>query len=88
MEMTTWRKEIAEAMEESYDSWDNVVACTLSDAELDAEFNPSYGSNEGEPFTLWTKSRVYFPVVYDGAEWASSVSRNPCDEKKQHVGGQ
>jgi hypothetical protein len=88
MEMTTWRKEIVDAMEEVYDSWDNVVGCTLSDGELDVEFNADFGTVEGQAFMLWTKSRVYFPVVYDGSEWVSSVPRNPCEEKKQHVGGQ
>lgn len=54
------------------------------------EFDNGYGTSEGYPFTLWTKTHVYFPVVYDGSEWVESVPRNPPDtpEPKEHVGGE
>jgi hypothetical protein len=68
------------------DKWDTVIASTLSDKELDAEFNNGFGGSEGKPFTLWTENRVYFPVVYDGAEWVGSVPRNPSHEATSHVG--
>jgi hypothetical protein len=64
-----------------------VVACTLSEHELDVVFYAGFGGCEGEPFTLWTEARVYFPVVYDGAEWCGSAPRNPCEEKTAHQGG-
>ena len=86
--MTTWRKLIVEAMGEDQEAWLDVVGMTLSEEDLDREFNDSYGTGEGCPFTLWTEKRVYFPVTYDGSEWASSVPRNPCEEKCHHVGGQ
>lgn len=86
--MTTWRKELIEAMAEHGEAWSDVESCTLTDAELDAEFDCGYGSSEGESFTLWTKARVYFPVVYDGAEWPESVSRNPDGKATHHFGGQ
>lgn len=69
------------------ESWDDAVGCTLSDSELDVCFSSGYGSTQGKPFTLWTVDRVYYPAVYDGAEWCDSVPRNPCNEAKYHSGG-
>jgi hypothetical protein len=56
---------------------------TLSDIELYNEFDSSWGTE----FTMWTKARVYFPVMYDGSEWCSSVSRNPDGIPTDHIGG-
>lgn len=79
-DMTTWRKKIEE--------WgDKIIACTLTDAELDAEFSSGYGATEGKPFTAWSEKYVYFPVCYDGSEWVERAPRNPCDEATNHVGG-
>lgn len=66
---------------------DRVPDPTDIDACLDYQFHSGLGEVEGPEFTLWTKNRVYFPVCYDGAEWAASVQRNPCDEATRHVGG-
>lgn len=74
---TTWRRAITVVLAEHGETWADVVACTLDDAGLDAEFDPSYGLVEGKPFGLWTKRRVYFPVCYDGAEFVASVPRDP-----------
>lgn len=82
---TTWRKEIADHLE-NYPG-EEVIACTLSEDELDVKFDSGYGGTYGEHFTVWTQNRVLFPVVYDGAEWVGSVPRNPCDEKTGHWGG-
>ena len=84
--MTTWRKLIAEAMRNAEDPGP-LVACTLTEEQLDAEFSSGFGAAEGKPFTAWTEKRVYFPAVYDGSEWAASAPRNPCDEATEHVGG-
>lgn len=54
---------------------------------LDREFDDGWGGIQGHPFTLWTESRVYFPVTYDGKEWCASVPRHPCVEPSQHHGG-
>ncbi len=86
--LTTWRKAISEAMVGHGETIEDIIHCTLSPEELDVEFDDGYGGSEGKPFTAWTKSRVYFPVVYDGAEWAASVPRDPCDESVEHIGGQ
>lgn len=84
----TWRKLITAEMELRHDCWEEVVACTLSNEELDVEFNAGYkGDTLGKPFTLWTHTRVYYPVTYDGSEWVDSVSRHPCAEGAGHSGG-
>lgn len=82
----TWRQMIDGEREDKADG--PIIACTLTDEELDAEFYASYGTAHGKAFTAWTENRVYFPVVYDGAEWVGSVPRNPCDEASSHFGGQ
>jgi hypothetical protein len=64
------------------------MVTTLTEDGLNREFNDGYGGSEGEPFTAWGEKYVYFPVVYDGAEWVGSAPRNPCDEKCSHVGGE
>lgn len=85
--MSTWRREISENMAKVNDPGP-LIACTLDDAGLDREFYDGYGRVEGEPFTARTAARVYFPVVYDGAEWVGSAPRHPCDEATRHQGGE
>lgn len=94
--MATWRQLIGYAMQAAEDpewdrgtgeTWDDVVRCTLTDAELDTEFDEGYGGTEGKPFTLWTGKYVYFPVCYDGAESVGFVPRHPCDTATRHWGG-
>lgn len=84
----SWRKLISRTLKHDGATWDDVVACTLSEEELDMAFDSGYGGSEGKHFTLWTAKRVYFPAVYDGAEWCESVPREPCDEATAHVGGE
>lgn len=85
--MATWRKLIVEQMECHGETLADVVANTLSDSEMDVEFDRGYGSEEGKPFTLWTASRVYFPWCYDGSEGVASVSRVPDGVPTNHIGG-
>lgn len=61
---------------------------TLSYEESVKEFDDGYGGSHGEPFTSWGEKYVYFPVVYDGAEWVDFAPRNPCEIKTAHVGGE
>jgi len=79
--MTSWKKEI-----KIYK--DKIIHCTLTESEMAIEFDNGFGCSEGKPFTAWSKYWVYFPVVYDGAEWISRVPRNPCDKSMGHVGGE
>jgi len=84
--MTTWKEEI-EICFDNDDNWNNVISCTLSEEELNTEFDDDYGGTEGIPFTLWTKKYVYFPICYDGSEWVARVSRNPDGKPSGHFGG-
>jgi len=87
--ITTWRVLISEAMEARGESWTDVEAMSLLESQLDAEFNAGFGMREGLPFTVWTKKSVYFPIVYDGREWAGSVSRHPGNKMPtNHQGGE
>lgn len=85
--MTTWRKMITEALAEQGETWADVEACTLSEAALDAVFDDGYGVPKGQPFTVWTPKRVYFPAQYDGREWVASVARHPDGQPTEHIGG-
>lgn len=86
-DMTTWRAELAEAMAEVSDPGP-VVAVAPDESVLDVEFDAGYGGSRGQPVLVWTEDHVYFPVVYDGAEWLGSAPRNPRGEGQGHVGGQ
>ena len=71
------------------DKWsDKQVEGSMQQPTLDVRFDSGYGTSQGPAFTAWSAQRVYFPVVYDGAEWAGSAPRNPCDDDTEHVGGQ
>lgn len=85
---TTWRCLLVQEMDKRGESFGDLVAITLTDAQLDAEFDDGFGCSEGEPFTAWTTNRVYFPAVYDGSEWVASVARNPDGVPTCHVGGE
>lgn len=85
--MTTWREMIKHEMSIHSDSFDNMIATTLKDGEMDVKFDAGYGGDLAIEFTLWTASRVYFPVIYDGAQWVGSVSRRPDGIATKHQGG-
>ena len=83
---TTWRAALADAMQGVYEG--PVVAYAPDEATFDESFDDGYGSTSGKPVLAWTADRVYFPVVYDGAEWMGSAPRNPVPEGQTHEGGQ
>ncbi|MEM9263964.1 MAG: hypothetical protein AAGA46_00395 [Cyanobacteria bacterium P01_F01_bin.13] len=83
--MATWRGLIKDELNSNSESWEDIVSTTLTEQDLDREFDDSYGGAEGCPFTLWTHKRVYFPTEYDGAEGVKSAPRNPSNEKTEHV---
>lgn len=85
--VTTWRSKLTDALHERGESWDDVVASTLSEADLDRPFDAGYGAPEGVPFTCWTRESVYFPACYDGMEWVASVARHPDGQPTSHIGG-
>lgn len=85
--MATWKALLQEAMKDRDETLADLESITLTDAELAKEFDDGYGASEGEPFTAWTAKTVYFPVVYDGAEWVGGVSRHPDGKPTYHMGG-
>jgi len=86
MSKESWREMISQAISENKDG--PLIACSITEEELNVKFNTGWGGSGGTPFTAWTEKRVYFPVVYDGAEWVGSAPRNPSLEHTPHVGGQ
>lgn len=80
---TTWRELIGEEMKEHGESWDDAMHTAF--VALDT-FEREFGGSQGQPFTVWTEARVYFPAVYDGSEWCASVPRNPTSEVMGHIG--
>jgi hypothetical protein len=92
--MATWREHFEDArIYSGYDEpeqRDNsqVIAVAPDEAALDIEFDDSYGTSCGPHVLIWTEHRVYFPVVYDGAESLGSAPRYPQPEGQGHVGGE
>ena len=84
--MTTWKEKLKEAFEGTGDDFDKMIT-TLTDSELNEEFNDGFGRTNGKPFTAWGENYVYFPICYDGAEWVGYAPRNPCEIKTNHMGG-
>jgi len=85
--ITNWKKLLDEALSDNGESWGDVESNTLTDDEMELEFDSGYGRTRGKPFTVWTKNYVYFPWSYDRSEGVTSVSRNPDGKPTYHVGG-
>lgn len=77
MAVTTWRHKLKDAFERTGDDF-NKIETTLSDGEMDVQFDDGYGSDEGMSFTVWGEKYVYFPLEYDGSEYVGWAPRNPC----------
>ena len=86
--MVNWKTLIGYVLKDNKEYWKDVVSCTLTDKELKVIFDSGYGGSMGKTFTLWTENYVYFPAVYDGAEWVESVPRHPNGKATGHVGGE
>lgn len=78
--MRTWRESIASAMMRNNDSVDNIVAKTVTDAEMDEPVEDGHGNINSIAFTIWTRNHVYFSVCYGDNETIGHVRRNPVDE--------
>jgi hypothetical protein len=85
IDTSSWEELISEAMGKNDETWDDVIFERF-DGNKSTQFYIGFGAKKGCSFLVWTKNYVYFPVEYDGAEWADSVPRNPCDQTKDHVG--
>lgn len=84
---STWHEMLKNAFIEDGEDFSKMI-CTLSNEQLQVEFNSGYGCSEGAPFTAWGEKWVYFPIVYDGSEWVGHAPRNPCEISMQHQGGE
>lgn len=88
--MTCWRNLLLRVIHLCEEDPSTLV-CTLSNQELDVEFDDGYGDIEGLPFAAWTTNYVYFPLCYDGSEWVGYAHRNPTESATQypiaHQGG-
>jgi len=87
MSKTTWKKELEATLWAVGETLADIESNTMSEKDMNTRFDSGFGGSEGCAFTVWTKNRVYFPVVYDGAEWIGSVPRNPNGEATDHQGG-
>jgi len=85
--MVTWRELLTEAMAKNNESFSHVMDNTMTDEEMDVQFDGGFGCINGIPFTTWTTDFVYFPICYDGREWVGCVARNPNGEPTKHQGG-
>lgn len=85
--MNSWKTLLEEEMEIRGDTMLDVVSTTLTEADMEEEFDDGYGIICGKPFTVWTATTVYFPLCYDGAERVGSASRNPDGKPTPHQGG-
>ena len=83
--MTNWREELKEAFEANGDDFSKMKT-TLTESDLNIEFDSESATESGKPFTAWGEEYVYFPICYEGSEWVGSAPRNPCDEATSHQG--
>ena len=83
----TWREAITAALDKRGETWGDVDRIAPADLDLDRVFDPGYGLPEGSPFTVWSRTTIYFPACYDGAEGVAWVPRHPCNRATQHIGG-
>ena len=83
----SWHELIENEMKCQGESWADVVSIAPADLDLHRRFDSGYGGEQGQPFTVWTERRVYFPACYDGSEWCASVVRNPDGKPTNHIGG-
>ena len=84
--MANWEKMLIDAFKETGDVFEEMET-TLTNEELVREFDDGYGCPNGTSFTSWGEKYVYFPLVYDGAEWVGFAPRNVCDIRTSHMGG-
>lgn len=88
---TCWGKLLADAMKSVGDATPlHEMVFFPDDLGLQDRFYDGYGLPEGEPFIAWSRTRVYFPVTYDGAEWVGSMPlslEHVVRGEPRHVGG-
>ena len=88
-EVQTWKKKLTEAMKRYGDAWENIIYVHLSEVDRgETEWYDVELDGGGVSFIVWTAVCVYFPIIYDGAEWAEGVPRYPTNGvEASHFGG-
>lgn len=71
-ELTTWRKAL-DHVRWIVEDQTPIIAVAPDETVLDVQFDPGYDGSEGPAVLVWSEERVYFPAVYDGAEWMASA---------------
>ena len=75
---TTWKELILIEMEKYNETLDDIISNTMSEEEMNKEFDNEWGGNSAYYFTIWSKTRIYFSAVNDGVfNLVESISRNP-----------
>lgn len=85
--MENWKTMLEDALKANRESWSDIESNTMSEADMDKQFNSDFGGVGGCAFTVWTTASVYFPVIYDGATWVGRVSRHPDGKPTTAQGG-
>lgn len=88
--MTTWLR-MLNAVRKGLNDDTPLELYGITEKELTKKFDSGYGVAQGQPFLVYSKLFVYFPICY-GKEWISFVPRTPAIAKKRewlckHYGG-
>ncbi len=84
--MTTWHKLISMEFQKNRENWCDVEHSTLTWDELNIKFDDESTLRIGQPFTIWTRDRVYFPVQVRNKQIVASVSRIVDRLPTLHIG--
>lgn len=88
--MSSWEEQFIKSWRELIDELsggDKLIACTLTDEELDVKFQTFYGEIEGKSFVAWSEEYVYFAFHEETMEDVARFPRNPCSiDNLKHVG--
>jgi len=71
-----WLDLLRKEMSDQHEDWAEALVDAGTLAHVEASVRP-YSDEACKPWCVWTDSRVYFPVVYDGSYSVGSASRNP-----------
>ena len=84
--MGNWQDMLIEEMTSRGETMADVEASALTSEQMKVTFDSGIGATHGEPFTVWTRNSVYFPLCCEGFESCGSVSRNPDEKPTAHQG--
>lgn len=79
--MTTWRKELLDEMARHGETWADVIKCTMTDEELDADLGHAPFDDCVGLVTVFTSHRVYVQDEHYGDLWIRSFPLNPPEQE-------